>query len=345
MADVKISGLPASTTPLAGTEVLPIVQGGATKQVSIANVTAGRSTSALNFIPSGSTVPTNGVYLPAANSVGIATNSINAVYINSSQQVGINNPAPGVPLDVKSIAIAPGVSATSARFGTGSNTWDFRIINSIDGGGIGNVNLAAPAGFCAFTVGASERMRIHATGGVSIGDTTDPGANALRVTNNITSVAGNFVVGTSGKGIDFSATAGTGTSELLNDYEEGTWSAELRGSTTRATTPIIVTGIYTKIGNLVTVSVSFSNKDTTGASGNLQITGLPFTASATGNQCGSAIPFGLNIPNKTFSPTVYPSEATINFLSAADNTGWGAPSITSGAGASKYLFCSLTYSI
>ena len=35
MADVKISGLPATTVPLAGTEVLPIVQGGATKQVSI----------------------------------------------------------------------------------------------------------------------------------------------------------------------------------------------------------------------------------------------------------------------------------------------------------------------
>jgi hypothetical protein len=34
MADVKISGLPASTVPLAGTEVLPIVQGGATKQVA-----------------------------------------------------------------------------------------------------------------------------------------------------------------------------------------------------------------------------------------------------------------------------------------------------------------------
>ena len=50
MADVKISGLPASTVPLAGTEVLPIVQGGATKQVSIANVTAGRSVAALSVI-------------------------------------------------------------------------------------------------------------------------------------------------------------------------------------------------------------------------------------------------------------------------------------------------------
>lgn len=43
MADTKISALPASTTPLAGTEVLPIVQGGSTVKVSVANLTAGRS--------------------------------------------------------------------------------------------------------------------------------------------------------------------------------------------------------------------------------------------------------------------------------------------------------------
>jgi hypothetical protein len=46
MADVKISALPASTTPLAGTEVLPVVQSGVTKQVSVANLTAGRAVSA-----------------------------------------------------------------------------------------------------------------------------------------------------------------------------------------------------------------------------------------------------------------------------------------------------------
>lgn len=44
MADKKISALPAATTPLAGTEVLPIVQGGVTDQVSVANLTAGRDT-------------------------------------------------------------------------------------------------------------------------------------------------------------------------------------------------------------------------------------------------------------------------------------------------------------
>ena len=49
MADTKISALPASTTPLAGTEVLPIVQGGATVKVSVANLTAGRSVDALGI--------------------------------------------------------------------------------------------------------------------------------------------------------------------------------------------------------------------------------------------------------------------------------------------------------
>lgn len=46
MADLKISQLPAATTPLAGTEVLPIVQSGATKQVSVADLTTGRAVTA-----------------------------------------------------------------------------------------------------------------------------------------------------------------------------------------------------------------------------------------------------------------------------------------------------------
>jgi hypothetical protein len=90
MADSKISALPASTVPLAGTEVLPIVQSSATVKVAVSDLTAGRSVSATNFIPSGSTVPTNGVYLPAANSVGIATNSTNAVTVDSSGVVFVN---------------------------------------------------------------------------------------------------------------------------------------------------------------------------------------------------------------------------------------------------------------
>ena len=49
MADKKISALTAATTPLAGTEVLPIVQGGATVNVAVSNLTAGRAVSAASL--------------------------------------------------------------------------------------------------------------------------------------------------------------------------------------------------------------------------------------------------------------------------------------------------------
>lgn len=59
MADTKISALPASTTPLAGTEVLPIVQSGATKQVSVANLTAGRAVSVASLTATGNLAASN----------------------------------------------------------------------------------------------------------------------------------------------------------------------------------------------------------------------------------------------------------------------------------------------
>lgn len=49
MADKKISQLTGASTPVAGTEVLPIVQSGATVKVSIDNLTKGRVVNALSF--------------------------------------------------------------------------------------------------------------------------------------------------------------------------------------------------------------------------------------------------------------------------------------------------------
>ena len=46
MADKKISALTAASTPLAGSEVLPIVQGGSTVKVSVDNLTAGKAVQA-----------------------------------------------------------------------------------------------------------------------------------------------------------------------------------------------------------------------------------------------------------------------------------------------------------
>lgn len=58
MADKKISALTSASTPLAGTEVLPIVQSGATVKVAVSDLTAGRNTTALSFTSASGTVST-----------------------------------------------------------------------------------------------------------------------------------------------------------------------------------------------------------------------------------------------------------------------------------------------
>lgn len=105
-------------------------------------------------------------------------------------------------------------------------------------------------------------------------------ATPITLPGNVTLSTGNLVIGTSGKGIDFSATSGAGTSELLADYEEGTWTGTLTAATP-PTTPITATGTYTKVGRLVMYNIFFLNVDTTGAAGAASVTGLPFTVGAT----------------------------------------------------------------
>ena len=84
----------------------------------------------------------------------------------------------------------------------------------------------------------------------------------------------------SGKGIDFSATSGTGTSELFDDYEEGTWTPTYAPSTGSFTSITYgnTGGVYTKIGNICIVSgyISTSALDTTGGSGAIKVGGLPY---------------------------------------------------------------------
>jgi hypothetical protein len=89
---------------------------------------------------------------------------------------------------------------------------------------------------------------------------------------------GNLVVSTSGKGIDFSATPNTGTSELLADYEEGTWTPIFGGSTSQSgQTYDIQTGRYIKIGKLVYASFDIRLTALGTITGNVQLKGLPYT--------------------------------------------------------------------
>lgn len=66
----------------------------------------------------------------------------------------------------------------------------------------------------------------------------------------------------------------------LDDYEEGTFTPTIAGTTTAGTgTYTIQSGVYTKVGQLVTINIRFSWTAHTGT-GNIQINGLPFTTAA-----------------------------------------------------------------
>jgi hypothetical protein len=65
------------------------------------NVTASINVTGAKLIPTGTSVTGNGLYLPAANALGLSTNGTNAVYIDSSQNVGIGTNSPNGKLDVR----------------------------------------------------------------------------------------------------------------------------------------------------------------------------------------------------------------------------------------------------
>lgn len=113
-------------------------------------------------------------------------------------------------------------------------------------------------------------------------DGTQSPVDRMKIDNagNVTLSTGNLVIGTAGKGIDFSAdpSAGGMTSELLDDYEEGTFTPVVSGDGTAGVgTYDTQLGYYTKIGRLVSFSINLTWSAHTGV-GNLIINGLPFTS-------------------------------------------------------------------
>lgn len=182
MADKKISALTAATLPLAGTEVLPLVQSNTT--------------------------------------VKVANNDLRPKQIQSNATSGV--------LQV----VGPAAAST-------------RVMTTPDAN---------------FTVARTDA--------------------AQSFTGNQTLADGNLIIGTSGKGIDFSAdpSAAGMTSELLDDYEEGTWTPIITGLGSNPTVTYgLQRGVYTKVGRLVTVSCNLSWSAISGGSGQAQINGLPFT--------------------------------------------------------------------
>lgn len=103
-------------------------------------------------------------------------------------------------------------------------------------------------------------------------------------TGDQTIVDGNLVIGTAGKGIDFSAdpAAAGMTSELLDDYEEGAWTPTLTtNGFSGGVTLSSATGTYTKVGRQVTVRCSLVLSGFAYQTSKNVIAGLPYTSAAT----------------------------------------------------------------
>ena len=106
--------------------------------------------------------------------------------------------------------------------------------------------------------------------------------SANSFTGDQTLSTGNLIQGTAAKGINFTANTGAAgmTSQLLNWYEEGTFTPTVQGTTTAGTaTYDFRIARYTRIGRMVQIEIAMQWNSGTGT-GNLIIAGLPYTNGA-----------------------------------------------------------------
>jgi hypothetical protein len=244
-------------------------------------------------------------------STGIDDNATStAITIDASENVGIGV----VPTDY--------TNRFSLDIGLGAKIWshktvanDFTMANNLyyNGGfkyittdSVQRYSMAddshtfetAPSGTAGAAATLTTRMQILEAGDVKVN-------------------TGNLVIGTSGKGIDFSADGNAAgmTSEVLDDYEEGTWTPTLVGGTTAGSyTNYSSSGSkYTKVGRKVHVVAVMYGTSGTGT-GDFRVTGLPFANANGGFCCGNVQANGsLVIPTGTITMMMYASD-TVSFV-------------------------------
>jgi hypothetical protein len=241
-------------------------------------------------------------YNHASNYMQFTTNDAEAMRIRSSRAVSISTNGYVKNDAAQHLTIGDGASASSASLsvvrGEGLGGGTGPTINLYHGPDSGTQVQHVIASYIGDLLISADNQNTHS--GTTIEFNID-GSRKLLLNG-----AGNLVMN-SGSGIDFSATgngSGTTTSELLDDYEEGTWTPGVSSGTISA-----INANYTKIGRSVTVSALIYNISDQSSSNVFTITNLPFASCGTCRQVGSIM---MRYQNNTSLTAAYITQNTTN---------------------------------
>jgi hypothetical protein len=221
--------------------------------------------------------------------VSSITNAIGALNFKGTWDANANSPALASSVGTKGDYYVVGTAGSTnlngiSNWGVGDlATFNGSVWQRVEGGAdLNGVNLSVSGISTLSGLTASTALALNASKEIVSVTNTGTGDNVLAtaptLVGNVTLSTGNLIVA-SGQGIDFSATPGTGTSELLADYEEGTWTPT-QGAGLTVVGTFTSSGTYTKVGRLVTVFGKLQGSTTLAAvAGALICGGLPFAPS------------------------------------------------------------------
>ncbi len=262
----------------------------------------------------GATTFSSGALLKGAGTSAITTATAGTDYAaattGTSAQLLANNGSGGF----SNVTVGSGLSLSA---GTLSTTGGASI-----SAGDSNVTVSDTGSNGTVTVqtDGTERMRITSGGNLLVGTTTNNASGGVIQVSN---------------GITFPATQSASTdANTLDDYEEGTWTPSIAGTTTAGTASYVVREAnYTKIGNLVYFSLFIDYTSGTGT-GNTKITGLPFSSSSSNvdiNPCTVNVRYLTYTGDQVIAYTEQSSSAIVIAQQSAANYGEFALPYDSGA--------------